>query len=473
MGSMLTTSTPPMNYARHAPSRAYTPLWNCWSEDSAIKRWTRELTQAAAHPTDRARWQLTGQAVVVVEHEDLEIMDGVLHCVANMAGLAYRQVAAAAVVDEFPAWVEALPAGKPCLVMLEAGHWVGAGLEGDEDTLGFPRSPVHDEVAAFAFRQACRQFLLAGLPHSPVVIVIALKSFSHLDPALRRQGCFDRWLRLPNLASEDLGRAFVAEMGPSLFDATVTADLHHLGALVRYGFADHRRRGILQQALRRLHWRERRPVSFNDLVLFATYGILDTEEAPRTAAQRRIPAIHEAGHALVACLDAAGRSLPVYVSVSQRNDMCGISWCPPMTAWRRATASPMPTWSTGSASGLAGRAAEHLVLGAPNVTFTGAQSDLRQAHATAAELFANNGHAPDLGSDSAVAANLTILQGHTVDAEYRRIENLCRQFLQAQYLSVLDLLRQHRALLDRITAALMAQGVLFCEDLQTLLDEDA
>ncbi len=224
--------------------------------------------------------------------------------------------------------------------------------------------------------------------------------------------------------------------------------------------------------MRRLQWREGRQVSFNDLVLFTTYGTLDKEEVPRTAAQRRIPAIHEAGHALVACLEADRRSLPVYVSVSQRNEMSGIV-VPAYDQWEEDEELTYADMVHRIRVGLAGRAAEHLVLGTPNVTFTGAPSDLRQAHATAAELFANNGHAPDLGNDAAVAATLTILQGHTVDAEYRRIENLCRQFLQAQYLSVLNLFRQHRALPDRITAALMTQGVLFREDLQTLLDEDA
>lgn len=150
-----------------------------------------------------------------------------------------------------------------------------------------------------------------------MVIVVALKSFTHLDPALRRQGCFDRRLRLPALANEDLGRAFVAEMGASLCDATVTADQPsgQPGPLRVCRLAP--ARSLAPQALRRLQWREGRQVSFNDLVLFATYGTLDEEEVPRTAAQRRIPAIHEAGHALVACLEADRRSLPVYVSVSR------------------------------------------------------------------------------------------------------------------------------------------------------------
>lgn len=460
-----------MTYARRQPARDYTPYWPFWSEDSAIKRWTRELTQAAAHPGDRERWALTGQAVVV-EHEDLEVMDGVLHGVAHMAGLAYRRVPAAEVVGEFPAWVEAIPADTPCLVHLEAGLWVGPALEGDEDDLGFPRALDHDELAAAAFRQALRGFLEAGLPQTPLVIVISLRSFFQLDPALRRQGCFDRRLRLPFLGNEDLAQAFIAELGASLFDATVSADLNHLGALVRYEYPDFRRRGLLRQALRRVQWREGRPISFNDLVLFATYGTLDSEEVPRTAAQRRVPAIHEAGHALVACLDTDRRSLPVYVSVTPRNDNGGIV----VPAYDRLGEDEEFTYRDmvhRIRIGLAGRAAEHLVLGIDNVTFTGSQGDLRRAHATAADLFANNGHAPDPSSEAAAAANLTILQGHAVERETRRIEAMCRRFLQTQYLSVLELLREHRDLLDRITAALMARGVLFQDDLRQLLSPAA
>ncbi len=453
--------------AYRQPPQDDTPYWPYWSEDSAIKRWTRELTQAAANPGDTECWALTGQAVVV-EQGDLEVMDGVLHGVATRAGLAYRRVAAADVVDAFPAWVEALPADTPCLVHLEAGLWVGPALDGDEDDLGFPRAIGHDELAAAACRQALRAWLETGLPETPVVIVVALKSFTHLDPALRRQGCFDRRLRLPALANEDLGRAFVAEMGASLCDATVTADLNHLGSLVRYEYADLRRRGLLRQALRRLQWREGRQVSFNDLVLFATYGTLDEEEVPRTAAQRRIPAIHEAGHALVACLEADRRSLPVYVSVSQRNQMSGIV-VPAYDQWEEDEELTYADMVHRIRVGLAGRAAEHLVLGITQVTFSGSHTDLQRAHATAADLFANNGHSPDLSSAAAAAANLTILPGHAVDAETRRIEGMCRRFLQAQYLGVLELLREQRDLLDRITAALMDKGVLFQDDLRQLL----
>lgn len=92
--------------------------------------------------------------------------------------------------------------------------------------------------------------------------------------------------------------------------------------------------------------------------------------------------------------------------------------------------------------GLAGRAAEHLVLGITQVTFSGSHTDLQRAHhRSLVDPFANNGHSPDLSSAAAAAANLTILPGHAVDAETRRIEGMCRRFLQAQYLGVLELLR--------------------------------
>ena len=459
-----------MPYARRTPSRDYTPYWNYWSEDSAVKRWTRELTQAAAHPGDRERWALTGQAVVV-EHEDLEVMDGVLHCVANMAGLAYRRVPVAEVVSDFPAWVEALPEDTPTLVYLEAGLWVGPALEDDADELGFPRALGHDELAAAAFRQALRGFLAAGLPQAPLVLVIALKSVGHLDPQLRRQGCFDRRLALPHLGNEDLARAFVDELGPRLFDPSVTADLNHLGALVRYEFADQRRRSLLHQALRRLQWREGRPASFQDLLLFATYGTADQELSPDTQVQRRLPAIHEAGHALVAALDGPRGTIPVYVSARPRNDNGGIV-VPPYDGVAEGEEHTYADMVHRIRVGLAGRAAEQLVLGADQVSATGARSDLLRVYALACDLFVANGHSPDLSSEAAVASNLAILHGQVAEADLARAEALCREFLQTQYLAVLALLRQHHAVLDRLIAALMARGVLFQDDVRQLLQPE-
>ena len=45
-------------------------------------------------------------------------------------------------------------------------------------------------------------------------------------------------------------------------------------------------------------------------------------------------------------------------------------------------------------------------------------------------------------------------------------------FLQTPYLAVLVLLRQHRAVHDRLIAALMARGVLFQEDVRQLLQPE-
>ena len=112
------------------------------------------------------------------------------------------------------------------------------------------------------------------------------------------------------------------------------------------------------------------------------------------------------------------------------------------------------------------------MLGADQVSATGARSDLLRVYALACDLFVANGHSPDLSSEAAVASNLAILHGQVAEADLARAEALCREFLQTQYLAVLALLRQHHAVLDRLIAALMARGVLFQDDVRQLLQPE-
>jgi ATP-dependent Zn protease len=184
-----------------------------------------------------------------------------------------------------------------------------------------------------------------------------------------------------------------------------------------------------------------------------------------------LPAIHEAGHALVAALDGPRGTIPVYVSARPRNDHAGIV-VPPYDGVAEGEEHTYADRVHRIRVGLAGRAAEQLVLGADQVSATGARSDLLRVYSLACELFVANGHSPERSSEAAVASNLAILHGQVAEADLARAEALCRGFLQTQYLAVLALLRQQRAVLDRLIAALMARGVLFQEDVRQLLQPE-
>lgn len=448
------------------------PAWALLPADSVVKQWAKELALAAAEPANRDLWGLVGQAVVV-EDADLDAVDGVLRCVANDAGLDFRRVEAEDVMEACSDWVEAVADGQSILVYLAAGQWISGNLEGDDDDLGFTRSPGHDEQSAHAFRKGLRQFLEQEIPKRPMVVVTAIKSFRHLDPALRRTGCFDRRIVLPRITNEILAQTFIMEMGASALDGTLTDHLTRLGALLDCQYRDQRRRHLMEQALRRLCWREHRKATFNDVLTFATYGTGDEDtQTHESLEKRRGHAIHEAGHALVSYLESQDKIPPAYCCINGRNSLFGVVVTPHDAQESSSNDMTYANARYHIRVALAGRVAEHLVLGADQVSLQGATGDLQKASELASQMFGRWGLAPDADTDEAASGNLAVICGSPTPTEYDHVEQLVRTFLQKQFLEVLALLREQRVLLDRITDALTDKGILFQKDFTDILECD-
>ena len=120
---------------------------------------------------------------------------------------------------------------------------------------------------------------------------------------------------------------------------------------------------------------------------------------------------------------------------------------------------------------LAGRAAEHLVLGVDATSAAGASADLDEATGLALHMFANWGIALGTGTSAAQAANLVTVTNDGTPADNPRILRLARQCLQVEFMKTTEILRQHRTYLDRIVQALCQQDVLVQEDFERLWEE--
>jgi len=170
---------------------------------------------------------------------------------------------------------------------------------------------------------------------------------------------------------------------------------------------------------------------------------------------RALLAVHEAGHALLYGLLL--RQVPLEVKINVASFDGGYNSFLPLRAESRRDMLDM------ICVGLGGRAAEALVFGLDACT-TGAQEDLRQATADAAQFVRRAGFAgrlsrTDVGNETDCEINTS------VDATDVAIEGI----LARQYNRALTLLQEHGALLASISDALAQKGEMSRAELAGML----
>ncbi|WP_431265649.1 AAA family ATPase [Roseateles chitinivorans] len=159
---------------------------------------------------------------------------------------------------------------------------------------------------------------------------------------------------------------------------------------------------------------------------------------------RALLAVHEAGHGLVHALlfGRAPREIKIHVASFEG----GYNAYASRKVWSRRNLLDNICTS------LAGRAAELLVFG-PDMSSSGAESDLRKATETAARMLRHLGHGPRIGRSDVITASDDNLCTD-VEASNAPIEAL----LQAEHARATDLLETHRDALLALVDELIAQG---------------
>ena len=114
---------------------------------------------------------------------------------------------------------------------------------------------------------------------------------------------------------------------------------------------------------------------------------------------------------------------------------------------------------------LAGRAAEHLVLGSEEVSCHGANDDLQNATRLCGEMFAVCGMSPNMEDEGSAGNNLIVLTAESCISDHIRVDKHVSAYLEKQYKIVLDQLRIHHTLLDHIINELTSKKLLNQEEL--------
>jgi len=442
-------------------------IWRRIPETSVIKRWVKELAEATAQPFNENDWAMIGHGVVIEHHEPMDLSAYML-CIAEAANMDLIHVPADNVLS-LP-----MPDGdRPTILFLEPGQWVSPHLDDDEDDRGFPVSDRHDEDSLAGFRKSLAKFIEIDGLRKPVVIVTALKKSHQLDASLRTSGLFDRKIMFPALDPETHAFALVDELGKEAFDECFHEQLANVGLLLKDSYPGLRRRGLMVQWLRRRAWQEKRKIRFRDLAESIVYGTTEEDISPLDQEKLHGVAVHEAGHALVCYLESEPKQAPLYSAVGVRGEMMGVVLGQTGVKDLLAVDPSFKDIIYSIRVLLAGRAAEQLVLGIPNVSAKGSSSDLKEAMQAAIRLFGRWGYATESSADEPLSSNLAVVIGEPSPSEYAHVERLAREFLDREYKYVYDLLRKNRILLDKITTGLCNQGILLQQDFESIVESDS
>ncbi len=360
-------------------------------------------------------------------------------------------VGAARVRDLF----ETAKKNAPCIIFIDeidaVGRKRGNGMGGGNDEREQTLNQLLVEMDGFD-------------KETSVIVMAATNRPDVLDPALMRPGRFDRQVAID--APDVRGREQILRIHAS---GKPLADDVDLGVVARRtpGFVGADLENLLNEAALLAARERRRKITMKDMEEAADRVMMGPAKKSMvlTEFDKRITAYHEGGHALAAhylehadgvhkiTIMPRGRALGFMMP--DREDV--LHWTRKRLLDQIAVA-------------LAGRAAEELVF--EDVT-TGAENDFRQATELARRMITEWGMHPDFGQVAYQERQDTFLGGYEVrhysEETARRIDEAVKDLIDAQYQRILQLLRDRRAELERVAAALLEVETLNAEQFLRVL----
>jgi len=444
---------------QYRPLQARNHTWEFIPGDSAIKSWSRELSQMAktAEPGD---WDAAGHGVIL-EIEDPQEALPIAESIANLAGLAFHHFSADVMMDAEGDLRACAMKGQPSLIFLERGSW----QDGTESSCDQKNGPSIAPEDLLKFRKSLETILLEIVVQKPLVVLTDAKSFSDLNHNFRRLKLFDRRIKVNQLRIINMARCFVQELGMDVVDISMVEHPERLGHLLVNEYPDRRRRELCQVALIRKARREKRNIRFGDLVQYVAHGTVEEDNGYSDDECLRRTAIHEAGHAVISHLDSEDLVAPEYCSISRRTNCFG-TIVPSFASLQIRRDDPsFNDIAHKIRSLIAGRVAEDMFLGPGISSAYGATSDLETATSLARKMFSEWGY-----SANQPAANLAIFQSNESDRRKWVVEEKVRKYLAEQYEVTQKILSKNTPYLQRIIDSLLKNTVLFAEDIHRIYE---
>ena len=292
-----------------------------------------------------------------------------------------------------------------------------------------------------------------------VVWMAATNREDMLDPAVRRPGRFDRVVEVALPTAAD--RLEILRIHARSSKLAPDVDLERLSRLT-VGHSGAELANLLNEAaICAVH--DESPVITQAHVEQARDKILLGRVRAGVvvgAGERRLIALHEAGHAVVG-LVACPEDRLHKVTIEPRGRTMGAAHFAPDTDRHLHTRKYLLGVL---AKALAGRAAE-LVFAGPDEVTSGAGGDLVQATSVARRMVAEFGMSDAIGLINAEASSAT---GQPSGALAGQIDEAVRALIRAQADRAESLVREHRAAVEAVADALVERDVLDADEVVTI-----
>ena len=339
------------------------------------------------------------------------------------------------------------------------------------DTIGGRRSGA-GAIGAHEEREQTLNQLLAEMDGfestSGVVVMAATNRPEVFDPALMRPGRFDRQITvdLPDL----VGREEILRIHTQGIVMAANVDVATI-ARITPGFSGADLANVVNEAALLAARRQKVAVEATDFDEAIERVVAGSERRTRAmnAYEKRVVAIHEAGHALVASL-APGANPVHKVTIVPRGRALGYTWQRPTEDRYLLSEGELQSQL---AVLLGGRVAEAVTLGEVS---TGAADDLARATDLAQKMATEYGMSPRLGPIRLAADPQALYLGAQAGLDARvspqtaaQVDVETRRIVEDALSRAWNLLESHRAALERLAERLCEQETVSGEELASLL----
>ncbi|BAY82621.1 ATP-dependent metalloprotease FtsH [Calothrix parasitica NIES-267] len=351
----------------------------------------------------------------------------------------------------------------PCIIFIDeidaVGRQRGAGIGGGNDEREQTLNQLLTEMDGFE-------------GNTGIIIIAATNRPDVLDAALLRPGRFDRQVIVD--APDIKGRLEILEVHArnKKLDESVSLD-----AIARRtpGFTGADLANLLNEAAILTARRRKEGITLTEIDDAVDRVVAGMEGTPLVDSKsKRLIAYHEVGHALVGTL-VKDHDPVQKVTLIPRGQAQGLTWFTPSEDQGLISRSQLKARISGA---LGGRAAEQVIFGRDEIT-TGAGNDLQQVTGMARQMVTRFGMS-DLGPVSLESQQGEVFLGRdwTTRSEYSesiaaRIDSQVREIVDEQYQATLQMMRDHRSLMDRLVDLLIEKETIDGDEFRQIVSEYA
>nr|WDA99954.1 cell division protein [Cyanidium sp. THAL103] len=349
----------------------------------------------------------------------------------------------------------------PSIVFIDeidaVGRQRGAGIGGGNDEREQTLNQLLTEMDGFQ-------------GNTGVIVIAATNRSDILDSALLRPGRFDRQV---NISIPDInGRLAILKVHSKKKKMSKNILLETIARRTP-GFSGADLSNLLNEAAILSVRRSKKEITFKEIDLAIDRVIAGMEGNPLVNNKiKRLIAYHEIGHAITATL-LKDHDPVQKLSLIPRGQAKGLTWFTPMEDQMLISRAQILARIT---SALAGRAAEEIVFGFPEIT-TGAGNDLQLVTSLARQMVTRFGMS-NIGPVSLETSNNEIFLGRDLGNRSdfsenitSRIDSQIASIVKNCYIQAISIIKINRAIIDKLVDILIEQETIDGDEFRKIVSE--